>query len=106
MNDADVTLYHFNGWPDLEVPNTEDEMLGFNIFMTALVHLYAQNNSRKAIMHCRQGHGRTGTASLTLTRILQRLNGTHDIISQSDTLLALRLQRNYLCETEWQYEFA
>ena len=53
MNDAHVTLYHYSGWHDLDVPYTEDEMQGFNIFMKALVHLYAQNNSRKAIMHCR-----------------------------------------------------
>ena len=53
VNDAHITLYHYSGWHDHDVPYTEDEMQGVNIFMKALVHFYAQNNSRKAIMHCR-----------------------------------------------------
>ena len=62
--------------------------------------------SNRAIIHCRGGHGRTGTLILILTRLLQKIFGTYEQISQSNTLVLLRGQRSGLCEEEEQYIFA
>ena len=57
-------------------------------------------------MHCRGGHGRTGTFVTILARMLQLFHGTESTISLAETLLALRNQRAHLCETEEQFCFA
>ncbi len=44
-------------------------------------------------MHCRQGHGRTGTLTTILTRLLQQYYETANEISLIETLAALRQQR-------------
>ena len=41
-----------------------------------------------------------------LTRILQRINGTFDILTHKETLLSLRSQRWNLLETLEQYNFS
>ena len=56
-------------------------------------------------MHCRKGHGRTGTTATILSRLLQSYHGTKDLVTQSGTLASLREQRAYLCETPEQYRF-
>ena len=57
-------------------------------------------------MHCRGGHGRTGTATLTLSRVMQRFYEESSAMTRSETLMALRQQRAGLVETKEQYEYA
>ena len=104
----EVTLVHFKGWPDCDIPSTRDELNGFNLMMKYLVNFYNSGSSRapKALVHCRGGWGRTGTTVMILTRILQRINGTFDSISEKKTLIKLRSQRWNLLETAEQYKFA
>ena len=104
----EVTLVHFKGWPDCDIPSTRDEVNGFNLMMKYLVNFYNSGFSKapKALVHCRGGWGRTGTTVMILTRILQRINGTFDSITEKKTLLKLRSQRWNLLETSEQYKFA
>ena len=104
----EVTLVHFKGWPDCDIPSTRDELNGFNLMMKYLVNFYNSGSSRvpKALVHCRGGWGRTGTTVMILTRILQRINGTFDSITEKKTLIKLRSQRWNLLETAEQYKFA
>ena len=103
-----VTLIHFKGWPDCDIPSTPEELNGFKLMIKHLVNFYSSNQSRspKALVHCRGGWGRTGTTVMILTRILQRINGTFDSITEKKTLLKLRSQRWNLLETSEQYKFA
>lgn len=105
---SDITLYHFSGWPDLDTPTTSEQLAGFYSLIQALITFYIseEGENKRAVMHCRGGHGRTGTCSLILTRILQQFYETSGQISLSNTLVNLRQQRNYLCETTEQYKFA
>ena len=64
------------------------------------------NSGKRALVHCRQGHGRTGTTVLILTQLLQSRYGTKEDTTQIDTLKALRAQRDGLCETYSQFNFA
>ena len=104
----EVTLVHFKGWPDCDIPSTRDELNGFNLMMKYLVNFYNSGSSKvpKALVHCRGGWGRTGTTVMILTRILQRINGTFDSITEKKTLINLRSQRWNLLETAEQYKFA
>ena len=104
----EVTLVHFKGWPDCDIPSTRDELNGFNLMMKYLVNFYNSGSSKvpKALVHCRGGWGRTGTTVMILTRILQRINGTFDSITEKKTLIKLRSQRWNLLETAEQYKFA
>ena len=38
--ESQVTLCHFSGWPDLDCPNEEDEIEGFNNLMKILIEHY------------------------------------------------------------------
>ena len=105
--ERDITLLHFQGWPDLDIPTEDGQLAGLNELLKQLVTLYAgSNGSKKAIVHCRGGHGRTGTFVTILARMLQIFHGTESTISLAETLLALRNQRAHLCETEEQFCFA
>ena len=104
LKENSVTLLHFNGWPDLDVPTEPESIEGFNTFMTHLVEFYATNQGR-AVVHCRGGMGITGTTVTILSRLLQAVHKTQTMITQSATLAALRAQRPYLCETHEQYDF-
>ena len=103
-----VTLLHFKGWPDCDIPSSAEELNGFNLMMKYLVNFYNSGQSRvpKALVHCRGGWGRTGTTVTILTRILQRINGTFESITHLNTLLNLRSQRWNLLETTEQYKFS
>ena len=92
---ASVILMHFKGWPDMTVPGAGDDSdvrtnniitraqqtEGYNTMLLNLVNFYGQLNSKKAIIHCRSGQGRTGTTITILTRILQSLHGTEASLS-------------------------
>ena len=43
---------------------------GYNNLILNLVNFYGEVSSAKALVHCRQGHGRTGTTVTILTRVL------------------------------------
>ena len=105
--ERDIVLLHFQGWPDLDIPSTEEQIAGFNELVKQMVALYTQSNgTKKAIVHCRGGHGRTGTFATILARMLQLYHGTETTISLAETLLALRNQRAHLCETDEQFALA
>ena len=73
VKQVNVTLINFSGWPDLDCPSSEDELEGFHSMLETLVGIYVNSKGKdkpKAVMHCRQGHGRTGTCTLILSRIL------------------------------------
>ena len=99
-----MTLLHFKGWPDCDVPETDEEMEGFNSLLSKLVNFYKVDTTalrkpeNKAIVHCRQGHGRTGTLVTILTRKLQEHFNTYSQISLLETLKHLRTQRYGLIE--------
>ena len=91
VKESQVTLLHFSGWPDCDVPKKEEELTGFNKMMDLLLSFYLINNTgQKAVVHCRQGHGRTGTTVTILSRLLQAFYGTKEEITITDTLLQLR----------------
>ena len=93
LKTVQVTLYHFSGWLDCDIPQTAEQLEGFNTVLRDLVTFYVsaqQGSNPRAIVHCRGGHGRTGTFTLMLARILQRFYDTFNQISQSNTLVALR----------------
>ena len=70
LKEISVTLLHFNGWPDLDVPTEPESIEGFNALVSLLLSFYATNQG-KAVMHCRMGKGRTGTTLTILSRLLQ-----------------------------------
>ena len=105
--ERDITLLHFQGWQDLDIPTGEAQLAGLNELLKQLVTLYAgSNGSMKAVVHCRTGIGRTGTFVTIFARMLQLFHGTESTISLAETLRALRNQRANLCETENQFCFA
>ena len=107
IEERDMTVLHFSGWPDLDIPSTQEQIAGFGELINQLVGLYtASKGAKKAIVHCRGGHGRTGTFVTIVSRMLQIYHGTESTISLAETLLALRNQRAYLCETDEQFTFA
>lgn len=101
---------HFSGWPDCGVPESDEELEGYRKVIEELFAFYttgaASEGRDKALVHCRQGHGRTGTTLLILSRLLQAHYGTKAQISFIDTLKALRTQRSNLVETPKQFKFA
>lgn len=71
LAESEVTLLHFKGWPDLDVPSRHDQLMGFQELVRLLTRFYViGDGSQKALIHCRQGHGRTGTLLTVLTRLL------------------------------------
>lgn len=88
-----IRLIHFSGWPDCGVPEEPSELVGFNQMLKELLNHYINGTERrekKAIVHCRQGHGRTGTTVTILSRLLQAHYQTICRISFVETLKKLR----------------
>ena len=106
LQEDNVTLLHFQGWPDLSVPHTMQQLQGFQELVRLLARSYVSNANQRALVHCRQGHGRTGTLLTILARLLQMFNGTEQLMTLSEVLVNLRNQRRYLCETQEQFKFA
>ena len=69
----EVTLAHFKAWPDCGVPDTSSQFEGFSKVVELLLQSYQKAPIEKAIVHCKNGVGRTGTVVITLTRLLQHL---------------------------------
>ena len=90
IKEAQVELVHFSGWPDCEVPTEEEEVSGFTEVVKILFNHYIFKKEGKAIVHCGQGHGRTGALATILTRVLQQFYETANEISLIETLVALR----------------
>ena len=83
MTDQDisreVTLLHFIGWPDLQVPSSVSQLESFNLIIKHLLTHYTEpNQDSKALVHCTKGHGRTGTTLTILSRLLQAYNDVQD----------------------------
>ena len=64
----DLVHVHFKGFPDLGVPRF-DQLRAFNLMIEACLETI-QSSDKKVLLHCRQGYGRSGTTSLTLSLLL------------------------------------
>ena len=40
VREATLTLMHFSGWPDCDVPESEAEQEGFSLMMQKMVEFY------------------------------------------------------------------
>ena len=59
---ANVTLLWYSGWPEFDVPTTEEGLRAVKLMTDMLVTLVCNNKSdAKPLIHCRAGQGRTGT---------------------------------------------
>ena len=68
-----VKMLHYTGWPDLAVPEAGESIKGFTALVKQLLTHYTEAGSdvkRLAIVHCRLGHGRTGTLLTLFSRYL------------------------------------
>ena len=73
---AEVTLLHFSGWPNFNVPTNASQLAGFKSMINQLLaHYTAPNKDFKALVHCFKGHGRTGTTLTILSQLLQAYYG-------------------------------
>ena len=46
IKSAHVTMLHFSGWPDCDIPTEEEDVEGFNLMMTKLVTHYTAEATR------------------------------------------------------------
>ena len=90
IREREVTLLHFRGWPDLDVPQEADEVIGFSELVRQLTNFHVKSSDGRALVHCRQGHGRTGTLLTILSRLLQMYHCTEQAITLEETLVNLR----------------
>ena len=69
LADRNIVLLHFHSWFDHSIPYREIDSL--NELLKELLTLYiSSNGALKAVVHCRGGHGRTGTFLTIFARML------------------------------------
>ncbi|XP_071494181.1 tyrosine-protein phosphatase 10D-like [Diadema antillarum] len=96
-----VTQYHFMSWPDHGVPDQTWTMLDF--VRVVREQIERQAFAEPIIVHCSAGVGRTGTY-ITLDRLMQHMQ-ENDFIDIFGIICEMRMQRNYMVQTEKQYIF-
>ncbi|XP_071495383.1 receptor-type tyrosine-protein phosphatase eta-like [Diadema antillarum] len=96
-----VTQYHFMSWPDHGVPDQTWTMLDF--VRVVREQIERQAFAEPIIVHCMLGVGRTGTY-ITLDRLMQHMQ-ENDFIDIFGIICEMRMQRNYMVQTEKQYIF-
>ena len=53
INDENqVDIFHFNGWPDLGVPENEAEVADFKKLVKVLMKAYIRDSKLKPLIHC------------------------------------------------------
>ena len=70
---VEKTVEHllFVNWPDGSVPTTESELGAFKILTAFLMEFICDDkNTRKVHIHCRSGHGRSGTLLTILSQLV------------------------------------
>lgn len=95
----DVFHFQFTGWPDHGVPDTALPLLMF----IKRVRSCCPSDAGPVIVHCSAGVGRTG-AFIVLDSQLSQLQ--HEkVVDVYGLVSRLRAQRNYMVQTEEQYNF-
>ena len=111
-NSRVITHIHYKGWEDCSVPETSEQIKAFEKMVNVLLEFYEpqlDSLQSRALIHCRQGHGRTGSLLTILAMRLQEKlweRGMLDCpMTIPDTFVCLRKQRSYLVEVREQWCF-
>ncbi|CAH8605552.1 unnamed protein product [Schistosoma guineensis] len=89
----------YTSWPDQEVPTYSTVFLMF----LRRVGTITPNDCGPIVVHCSSGTGRTGVY-IAINILLERMKN-ESVIDIFGLVNQLRLQRNYMIETQEQYQF-
>jgi protein tyrosine phosphatase len=108
QNQRIVSMLHFNGWPDFNLPQPEQMVRVFNIY-NILRHQMVIPQS-PIVVHCSAGIGRTGTfiaidMMLDYIRHQQQTRSPIDIRNVVKIVAGLRTCRPGMVQTDFQYSF-
>jgi protein tyrosine phosphatase len=97
-----ITHVQFTAWPDLSVPNLNEDFAGIRFLIEKIERKWKKFNG-KILVHCSAGVGRTGVIIAIYNMIAEiRAQGT---LSVFKTVRVLREQRWGMVATEEQYGF-
>ncbi|KAH8873072.1 Receptor-type tyrosine-protein phosphatase S [Schistosoma japonicum] len=89
----------YTSWPDQEVPTYSTVFLMFLRRVGAIT----PNDCGPIVVHCSSGTGRTGVY-IAISILLERMK-TESVIDIFGLVNQLHMQRNYMIETQEQYQF-
>ena len=99
--EREVTHYEFSGWPNFSVPTNSSELEAFESLVREVLPFVCDSKEEgQLLIHCRKGHGRSGTFLTILSQLYMLQNKSSTNLSIRDTLKYLRSQRTRLVETD------
>ena len=96
----ELKQFAYTSWPDHGVPLTTQELLGFRNAVRSSVTKPAV----PILIHCSAGVGRTGTY-IAIDRLVTQALDMGDELSIDKIVHDMRMQRNFMVQTEVQYMF-
>ncbi len=97
----EIKHFQYTAWPDHGVPEPATSFLGFLRRINSIS--MQQQESGSVVVHCSAGVGRTGCFIVVNSMLERAIN--EKAIDIFDYVTQIRAQRNYMVQTEDQYQF-